>query len=316
MRVLVTGGTGYLGRAIVRALIAARHEPVIFARRATEAGFAGRTINGDVRDRAAFAAAAQGVDAIVHSAALVRQWLPDPSEFDAVNVGGLEHAIAITRDLKLTRLLYTSSFLALPPGGSDEPLAANDYQRTKVAAHRVAMRARDDNVPIITVYPGVIYGPGVLTEGNLVGRLLADHRAGKLPGVVGADRVWSFSSVDEVATAHLRALEQAKPGACYPLGGENAPQIRMFEILRDLEHTALPRRLPYWLARTLGASEELRARLTGRPPLITKGAVEIFRHDWPVDHAAAERDLDYHVAPLAIGVAALIAELAKSNATT
>ncbi len=316
MRVLVTGGTGYLGRAIVRAMAEHGHEPVVFARTATRAGLPGRAINGDVRDRAAFASAARGVDAICHAAALVKLWQRDSSEFDAVNVGGLEHALAITRELKVPRLIYTSSFLALPPRGAHDPIAANDYQRTKVAAHRVAMRARDEGAPIVTLYPGVIYGPGVMTEGNLVGRLLADHRAGKLPGIVGGERVWSFANVDDVALGHVLALESARPGARYGLGGEDAPQLRAFEVMRDILGAPLPRRLPYWLADAAGAVEELRARATGRPPLITRGAVEIFRHDWIVDSQAAGRDLGYPSTPLASGLASMFKEFEAANSPT
>jgi len=316
MRVLVTGGTGYLGRAIVRAIAERGHEPVVFARTATAADLPGRAIDGDVRDRAAFAAAARGVDAICHSAALVKLWQKDASEFDSVNVGGLEHALAITRELKIARLVYTSSFLALPPRGAQEPLAANDYQRTKAAAHRLAMKARDAGAPIVTLYPGVIYGPGVLTEGNLVGRLLSDHRAGKLPGIVGGERIWSFAHVDDVALGHVLALESARPGTRYGLGGEDAPQMRAFEVMRDRLGTALPRQLPYWLADIVGGVEELRARLTGRPPLITRGAVEIFRHDWIVDSQAAGRDLGYPSTPIAAGLAAMLEELLPANSST
>ncbi len=316
MRVLVTGGTGYLGRAIVRAIAERGHEPVVFARTATRAGLPGRAVDGDVRDRAAFLTATRGVDALCHSAALVKLWQRDASEFDAVNVGGLENALAITRDLRLPRLIYTSSFLALPPRGASDPITANDYQRTKVAAHRLAMQARDEGAPIVTLYPGVIYGPGVITEGNLVGRLLADHRAGRLPGIVGAERIWSFAHVDDVALGHVLALESARPGTRYGLGGEDAPQMRAFEIMRDRLGTKLPRRLPYWLADAAGTSEELRARLTGHPPLITRGAVEIFRHDWIVDSQAAGRDLGYPSTPLATGLAAMFAEFEPANSST
>jgi farnesol dehydrogenase len=312
MRVLVTGGTGYLGRAIVRAVAERGHEPVVFARRASRVRLPGRAIDGDVRDRGAFEAAARGVDAICHSAALVSLWRRDPAEFDEINVGGLENAIAVTRALEL-RLVYTSSFLALPPPDRATPLEANGYQRTKVAAHRVAMQARDAGVPIITLYPGVIYGPGVVTEGNLVGRLLADHRAGKLPGVIGADRVWSFAAVDDVAAAHARAVESAAPGSRYQLGGDNAPQIRAFEIMREIEGTDMPRRLPYWLSDLAGTAEELRARLTGRPPLVTRGAVEIFRHDWPLEHADAARELGLKVTPVGVGIANLLSEFRSST---
>ncbi len=96
MRVLVTGGTGYLGRAIVRAVADRGHEPVVFARHATRARLPGRAIDGDVRDRAAFEAAAHGVDALCHSAALVSVWRRDAREFDQINIGGLENAIAIS----------------------------------------------------------------------------------------------------------------------------------------------------------------------------------------------------------------------------
>jgi len=74
MKVLVTGGTGYLGRAVLRALAARGHEPVLFTRTTTVSGLPGAIVTGDIRDRAAIARAAQGCDAICHMAALVSIW--------------------------------------------------------------------------------------------------------------------------------------------------------------------------------------------------------------------------------------------------
>ena len=306
MRVLVTGGTGYLGRAIVRALAAHAHELVVFARRATQAGLPGRAIDGDVRDRAAMIEAARGCDALCHTAALVSLWRPDAHEFDAINVGGLEHAVAAAEAARVTKLVYTSSFLARPPAGSESPLRANDYQRTKAIADDVARRARDRGAPIVRLYPGVVYGPGELTEGNLLGRLFADHTAGRLPGLIGPEHVWSFAWIDDVADAHVMAVERAVPGADYTLGGENVPQMRPFEVLRELRGTSLPRRIPFPVAAAAGAFEQWRAQLTGRPPRLTRGTVEIFRHDWPVDSAAAARDLGFRVTPLRQGIETLL----------
>ncbi len=307
MRILVTGGTGYLGRAIVRALVARKHETVVFARHATSAGLPGQPIDGDVRDRAAFVAAARGCDAVCHSAALVSVWRRDAREFHDVNVSGLEHAIAAAREANVSRLVYTSSFLARAPAGRSAPLDANPYQRTKTSADAVARKARDDGFPIVTLYPGVVYGPGVMSEANLLGRLLGDHLAGRLPGLIGPEHIWSFAWVDDVAAAHVAALELAPHAASYELGGENAPQQRPFEILRDLQGVKLPRRIPYWLASFVGSVEESRARRTGRMPLLTRGVVEIFRHDWPLEHSRAARDLNLRVTPLVEGVPALLA---------
>lgn len=306
MRVLVTGGTGYLGQAIVHALMKHGDEPAVLARHASTSGLPGRLVDGDIRDRSAIRRAAEGVDAIIHSTALVSLWQPTPSLFDDINIGGLENILECAKILGIPRIIYTSSFLALPPAGAEEPLNANDYQRTKAQALAVARRATAAGQHIVTLIPGVIYGPGIVTEGNLIGRLIADHRAGRLPGLVGADRCWSYAYVDDVAEAHVNALGRTLDATEYVLGGENAPQIRVFEIVRDLTGLALPRRIPFAVASVVGWIEELRAGLTGRPPLITPGAVAIFRHDWTLDSSRSIDELSYRIRPLESGICAML----------
>lgn len=272
MRVLVTGGTGYLGGAICRRLAARGHEPRPFA----------RSTGGDVRDRASLDAALAGVDAVIHTAALVTLWRPRRRDFDDINVGGLENVIAAATTRGLPRIVYTSSFLALPPAGRDRPVAGNDYQRTKALALDVARRAADAGTPIVMVAPGVIYGPGLMSEGNLIGRMVADHLAGRLPGLIGPDRIWSFAWVDDVADAHIDALEHGDRGALIEAGGHNLEQRAPFEWLAARQGTPLPRTLPAWAGRLAGAAEVARARITGRPPLITSATVSVFQHDWPM----------------------------------
>jgi nucleoside-diphosphate-sugar epimerase len=314
MRVLVTGGTGYLGSAIVRALARHGHEAIVFARHASAAvGLPGRAVDGDIRDRRALTRAADGADAICHVAALVSTWRPRPAEFDEVNVGGLEAAIDAARTLGTSRIVYTSSFLAIPRADGVVPRRAQDYQRTKERARDVARAAAEAGVPIVSMVPGVIYGPGARTEGNLVGRLIRDHLAGSLPGVVGADRQWSYAYVDDVADAHVQALDRGEIGAEYELGGVNAPQMRVFEIVRELTGARLPRRLPFALASAAALVEEARARVTGRPPLLTRATVEILRHDWPLDSLRSIEALGYRVTALESGVRATVAGLREGR---
>ena len=308
MRVLVTGGTGYLGSAIVRALARRGHTPVALARRASASGLACETIDADVRDAGSIFAAVRGVDAVCHAAALVSLWRARREDFDEINVRGLERVIEACRAHGSARLVYTSSFLALPPAGATVPLQANDYQRTKVRALEIVRSEVSRGARIVTLVPGVIYGPGPATEGNLIGRLLRDQLAGRLPGMVGSARLWSYAWLDDVAEAHVTALERGAPGAEYILGGENATQVRVFEIVRDLTGRPLPRRIPASVARLAGAVEELRARVTGNPPRITRGAVEIFERDWPLDSRGAA-ELGYRVSPLQSGLEAVLAAL-------
>lgn len=313
MKVLVTGGTGYLGSAIVRALARAGHEPIAFSRHATAsasgASAPGRAIDGDIRDTRAVTAAAAGVDAICHAAALVALWRRDPSEFDEVNVGGLQSVLSATREHGLSRLVYTSSFLALPPADSPHPLIANHYQRTKVAARDVARRASSDGSPVVTLYPGVIYGPGPATEGDLVGRLMRDHLRGRLPAVLGPQRLWPFAFVDDVAEAHVAALTHPHPAREYVLGGVNAPQQTIYEFLREARGRPLPRRLPYAVAMGAALAQEAYSALTGRQPIFNRGVVEIFGHDWSLDSTAARADLGLRITPLSDGLARTLAAL-------
>jgi dihydroflavonol-4-reductase len=136
--------------------------------------------------------------------------------------------------------------------------------------------------------------------------MVADHLAGTLPGVVGGDRVWSFSFVEDVAAAHVAALRVGTPGTRYLLGGEDAPQMRVFDIVRRLTGRPQPRRIPGWLASPAALADELMASWFGRPPLLTTGTLEILLRDWPLGHARAADELGYRVTPLEDGVARLV----------
>jgi NAD+-dependent farnesol dehydrogenase len=306
MKVLVTGGTGYLGRAVVKVLLAARHDVVLYGRTASASGLPCPAVDGDVRDGERLLGAAAGCDEILHSAALVSVWRRRSRDFDDVNVGGLRSVLDAARRLAIRRVVYTSSFLALPPQGLDDPPRWNDYQRTKAAADSLADEAAKHGAPIVRLYPGVIYGPGVITDGNLVGRMVADHLQGRLPGLIGAERVWSFSYVEDVAAAHVAALDHGVPGPRYLLGGENAPQMRVFDIVRRLTGRARPRRIPDWLASPAALAYELGAAWFGLAPLLTTGTLEILMRDWPLEHTRASEDLGYRVTPLEEGVSRMV----------
>lgn len=309
MRVLVTGGTGYLGSAIVRALDAAGHSPVVFARTASRARLPGTAIDDDIRDREAVRRAVDGADAVCHSAALVSVWRPRAADFDDVNVTGLQNVLDACRNARTPRIVYTSSFLALPPAGRTSPIVANDYQRTKVRAHERARAAVAAGLPVVTLVPGVIYGPGPATDANLISRMIGDHLAGRLPGLIGADRAWSYAYVDDVARAHVRAIVDGRPGSEYALGGANVPQMALFEIVRRLTGRPLPRRIPFAIATAVAMNEEAKTALTGRPPRLTRGVVEIFRHDWSMNSDRSLAELSYRITPLSDGIQAVLSAL-------
>jgi farnesol dehydrogenase len=315
LRVLITGVTGFLGGNLART-IATRHtvrgfvrEPDAWTMRPPAAEIA----TGSMTDAPSVRAAAEGCDAIVHAAAMVKSWAKDKSEFDRVTVAGLKHVLDAARQTG-ARIVYVSSFIALGPTDGktfDEttPHAGtpphNDYERTKRAADQRAREAQAEGLPLVRIYPGIVYGPGALTPGNHLVQNLLLHARGKLPGMLGAgDRRMSLAYVDDVARGFLTALERAPSGSAYILGGDNRTLADVFRIFEDNTKIPPPKlRIPYWAGRIVGRLQRLRAELTGKEPELTDEVVRIYEHEWAYSSAKATHDLAYTITPLEDGIA-------------
>jgi farnesol dehydrogenase len=325
MKVLVTGGTGFLGRRIVSEL-ADRHALRLLVRRGSsrERFPAGVELaEGDVTDRASLARAMAGCDAVLHAAALVKILAPR-EQFDRVNVGGLDNVLAAAESAGgVERILYISSFMALGPTDgrvldeSAEPRDRswiNDYERTKTLADRAARQAIAAGAPLAVVYPGVIYGPGEMTEGNIVVRHLLDLVHGRLPGLIGSpERRWNYVYVDDVARGVALALE-APTTSRYVLGGENVTLGEFYALIGRVAGAKIPTlRIPDPIAKAAGAAQKLWAGLRGATPQLTPDLVEVYKHDWAYSSAKAEKELGYRWRPLAEGLAATVAWLRETG---
>jgi NAD+-dependent farnesol dehydrogenase len=329
MKVLVTGGTGFLGRRIVSEL-APRHELRLLVRpKASRERFPAGVefAPGDVTDRASLDKAMAGCDAVIHAAALVKILAP-PSEFDRINLGGIENILRAAEEAgTVGKVVYVSSFIALGPTENgpgrtlDESAEIqdrewiNDYERTKALADRRARRAIAEGAPLNVVYPGVIYGPGEMTEGNIVVRHVLDLIRRKLPALIGSpDRRWNYVFVDDVARGVGLVLEKGGPGRRYVLGGENVTLGHFYGLVERLTGVPVPkRRMPDGLAKAAGALQKGFASLTGGTPQLTPDLVEIYRHDWSYHSDRAERELGYTWRTLEQGLGQTLAWLKESG---
>ncbi len=314
---LLTGATGYLGSGIARELIA-RHDPFrVLVRNPQRLGFDPEACHcqvamGDLRDHAALSAALKGIDEVIHTAALVKIWVRDRGDFWRVNGEGLQNLLHAAAQADVHRVVYTSSFLALGPSSdvnAGEQLShrgpfSDGYEESKARALEWVRKEGRRLAPIIVMLPGVIYGPGPKTEGNLMGGMIDQYLAGKFPGLLGSgNQRWSFAFIADVVKTHLAALEKGKPGEEYVLAGDNRSLNEFFELLAGYTHVRNPvRHLPFAFGKVAGAWELLRARAFGHTPQLTPGVVEIFKHDWVYSSAKAMNELGYSVAPLEEGM--------------
>ncbi len=315
MRILLTGGTGYLGGRIAARLRGEGHAVRILvrdpvrARRALDADF--ETVRGDLSEPASFPVAVRGMDAVVHTAAAVRNWLPKPEVFEQVNVAGSFALCEAALEAGVGRFVYTSSFFALGPSTDGRPLderalAApppprffNGYHSTKYRAARVLQGFVGRGLPLVTLFPSVIFGPGAETDGNHVTKIFRWLQTGRFPGLVGGGvQKWNVAFVEDVVTGHLLALEKGSPGDTFILGGEDkALRDIAGEAAAGLGVPAPTRSLPYGVGHAVAGVEEMRARLFGGAPMITHGEVDIYRHDWIYSSRRAEEQLGYRRTP-------------------
>ena len=320
MKVMVSGVTGFLGGRVAAKLAEAGHQVVGFCR--DESRWADRpasatAVVGDVTDRAAVERAVDGCDAAVHAAALVKTWVRDKRQFDRVNVEGLGYMLEACRGT-VSRLVYTSSFIALGPTDGttfDErtPRATqtfnNDYERTKWVADQLARNADSRDLDLVRVYPGVVFGPGALTQGNHVVQLLLQHARGKLPGMLGSgDLRQCFAFVDDVAAGVVLALDKGTAGDGYILGGENRTGVELFAAFEAATGIAPPtRKIPFWAATGIGKLQRWRAELLGIEPELTDEVVGVYRHEWAYASDKAQRELGYRITPFSEAIERTVA---------
>ncbi|PPH21841.1 NAD-dependent epimerase/dehydratase family protein [Rathayibacter toxicus] len=214
MRVLVTGASGVLGRAVAAELVAQGHAVRTFQRRAS--GVAGaEDACGSLTDRSAVAEAVVDSEAVVHLAAKV-SLAGDPGDFERVNVEGTQHLLAAAARAGVRRFVQVSSPSVAHLGASvvgadaepaDPVRARGDYARTKARAELLALAADAPHCAVVAVRPHLVWGPG---DTQLVGRIVQRARAGRLPLLGHGMALIDSTYLDNAASAIVAALGRAE----------------------------------------------------------------------------------------------------------
>lgn len=308
MKILVTGGGGFLGTRICRRLLA-RGDTVSALQRSRNAELesAGvRLVLGDLRDPDLLVAATRGCDAVIHVAGKAGAWGPYTDYF-GINVEGTENVISACRAAGVSRLVYTSSPSVAHGGGDieggDESLPYPDhytapYPATKALAEQLVMAANSEALRTVSLRPHLIWGEG---DNQLLPRLLERARQGpiRLPG---ADKLIDTVYVENAALAHVLALDAldsnpACHGRAYFISnGEPLPQREiMAGLLEAAGLTADIRDISPALAKAAGWLCETLWKLGRRssePPITRWSAEQLSTAHW-YDISAARRDLGY-----------------------
>ena len=258
---------------------------------------------GDLADAAAVEAAAAGASHVFHSGALSSPW-GRAADFEAANVAGTRHVIAACERHGVARLVHVSTPSLYFDGRhrlairEDEPLPSrgiNMYAETKRRAEGLVDAAAARGLPVVTLRPRALFGPGDTT---LLPRLVRAKARGFLPLIDGGRALTDVTYVDNVVDALLAAAAAGPEalGRHYNVSnGEPMPLIELLTMLfRRLGLPMNGRAVPYAVAWTLAAGLEAAAHATGgREPVLTRYTVGVLARTQTLDLTAARRELGY-----------------------
>lgn len=310
MTALVTGGTGFVGAHLVRALLREGESVRCLVRPGSDrrnlAGLHVEVVEGDITDPFAAARAVRGCDTVFHAAALYLLWVPDPAPMYRVNVGGTRTLLAAAGEAGAKRIVYTSTVGALGnpgdgrPGTETTPVTLADmvghYKRSKFLAEQEALRLARASLPVVIVNPSAPVG-AYDVKPTPTGQMMVDFLRGRMRGVLRTGL--NLVAASDVAAGHLLAAERGKAGERYILGHANLMLEEIFTLLARLTGIPAPRlRVPYGVAYVAGVAAEGLSRLTGRPPRIPLTGVRMARKVMFFDAGKAVRELGLPQTPV------------------
>lgn len=304
MKILVTGASGFLGSHIVEQVVAQKDEARALVRKSSSrAHLEGKPgvelAFGDVSDGASLEEACEGVDAVIHSAGLVKA--RSQKEFDSVNTQGTAKALEAAKRAKVKRFVYVSSLTVVGSSPDGKPVAIDapaspltGYARSKWAAEEL-VRAEAKNLPVTIIRPPMIYGP----RDREVLSFFKAIKTGLLPYLGDGQNTLSVTYAPDCAAACVRAAKSfdVPSGRTYFVDDGEAYVWR--QMLSDMEDAmgkkalvSLP--VPFFLLTSVAAVNTAVARLTNSAVMLTLDKVnELKQRHWVCDSADARRDLKW-----------------------
>jgi dihydroflavonol-4-reductase len=304
--VFLTGASGFVGSHVLDALLVRGYRVRALVRRPMELPHGVIAVEGELRSPASLLPALRGCRYLVHTAALYSFSARDGKAIAETNVRGTEGLLETARVAGVERAVVTSSSSTLPPARRSRPVTergwaepqseATTYHASKLHQERAALSAR---IPVVSVLPTAPVGPRDRRP-TPTGRIVLDLLRGRTPATLRGGM--NVVAVEDVAAAHVMALEAGRPRERYIAGGVNLSLAELWRlILRAAGRRAATFPLPYAIAASAARVDQLRVRFTGAEPTVPLEGVHMGRLEMYSTSAKAIGELGYR--PSSIGAA-------------
>jgi dihydroflavonol-4-reductase len=318
MKVMVTGGAGFVGSHLVRLLLEQGDEVRVLVRdldRIENLQFPDdklSLVQGDLRDPDSLKRAVQDCERVYHCAADYRLWTPHPEELYASNVEGTDSLLTICRHNGVEKVIYTSSVAAIGipkdgrPGCEETPVKVADmighYKRSKFLGQQVALRHAAEGYSVIIVNPSTPVGPGD-RKPTATGKIIVDFLRNRMPAFV--DTGLNLVAVEDVARGHLLAADKGESGRPYILGEINLTLKEILALLAEITGLPKPRiQLPIQFVETMVRLENFFSiKLLKKEPMVPLEAVKMSRKRMWFTSERARTELGYSTTPVRAALA-------------
>jgi dihydroflavonol-4-reductase len=297
-RVFLTGASGFVGSHVLRELRSAGYSVRVLARDKRAVAH-DDVVTGDLRRPGGFARTLDGCRYLVHCAALYSFTPAERVALNETNVRGTAGLLEAARIAGVERAVVTSSSATLGPSPDGRPRTEADYaldghgsgyHQSKIDQERAAFAAR---VPVVALLPTAPVGPGD-GKPTPTGQLIVEFAKGRIFAKPPRGGGMNLVPVEDVARAHVSALERGRPGERYILGGENLTLDQVWELLSALTGKKLPAwRVPHAVALGIAHVDEARSKLLGTRPFVPVEGVRMSRELMFADNSKARRELGF-----------------------
>lgn len=304
--IFVTGGSGFVGAAIIRALVTAGHRVRALARSESSskavAALGAEPVKGDLDDPASVLEGMRGATAVVHAAASLTSGVRY-RDHEKTNVFGTQTVLACAREAQVRRFIYLSAASIVidadrPSQGDESSLPVQHhrsmpYSATKGRAEQLVLAANSAAMTTIALRPPFIWGPGA----HSITEIAKAFREGRFTWIGEGELPYSVCHVDNLAGAVVQAMSRGEGGKAYFVTDDDVTSTRRFytDIVEATGTPAKARQVPYWFASTLARTMELVFSVfkPGKSPPLTLELVRMMGNRLELSNALAKRELGY-----------------------
>lgn len=317
-KIMVTGGTGFIGGALTRRLLREGYSIRVMSRRPASSpalrleSVGAEIVAGDLVEPSMLPRVLDGCDGLFHLAAWFEIGTRDRPGMYSINVEGTESLLSASRAVGIERIVHMSTVLALGPtstGCIPAHLKSADllespprdqfsgpFEESKHLAQRIALLHAKQGANIVIVCPGTVIGKGDPSE---LGTALRLNMQGRLPFLTGGSSCFSFVGLQDVVEGLLLAYEKGKSGIVYPLVSEVFSLEELSRLAAEAAGVSPPKwDLPRWIARSGLPLVNILARFSGGRRIYSKEALSILACDWGYDASISREELGWECKPM------------------